>query len=31
MKIEIVWHEAEDLETAAQRGMSYNTTVIVDE
>lgn len=30
MKIEIVWHETEDLETAAQRGMSYNTTIIVN-
>lgn len=30
MKIEIIWYPGQDLEVAAQKGESYNTTVVVD-
>ena len=30
MKIEIIWHPAEDLQMAAQKGMSHNTTVLIE-
>jgi hypothetical protein len=29
-KIEILWHPSEDFEIAAQKGVSYNTTIIID-